>query len=142
MQVIQLEDAACLPVLERHSWPENVRELENAIERAAVMCDDGRIRVEHLPPSIVEPDKLKSGEPSGTNRTLAEMERDYVLAVLRSVDGNRTPAARTLGIGATGSRPSTRMRVLRDRIRPWGDRPRCLAGRPPFACFRRIGRGQ
>jgi two-component system response regulator HydG len=105
-------DAGCLPVLERHPWPGNVRELENAIERAAVMSDDGRIRLEHLPPSIVEPDKLKGGEPSGTTRTLSEMERDYVLAVLSSAGGNRTRAAKTLGIGAT---------TLWRKLKEWGE---------------------
>jgi two-component system response regulator HydG len=105
-------DAGCLPVLERHPWPGNVRELENAIERAAVMSDDGRIRLEHLPPSIVEPDKFKGGEPSGTTRTLSEMERDYVLAVLSSAGGNRTRAAKTLGIGAT---------TLWRKLKEWGE---------------------
>jgi len=105
-------DAACLPVLERHPWPGNVRELENAIERAAVMCDDGRIRVEHLPPSILEPDRLRSAEAGGTKRTLAEVERDYVFTVLKSVDGNRTHAAKTLGIGAT---------TLWRKLKEWGE---------------------
>jgi two-component system response regulator HydG len=105
-------DAACLPVLERHPWPGNVRELENAIERAAVMCDDGRIRVDHLPPSIVEPDKLAGREIAGTSRTLAEVERDYAIAVLKAVGGNRTRAAKTLGIGAT---------TLWRKMKEWGD---------------------
>jgi DNA-binding NtrC family response regulator/predicted hydrocarbon binding protein len=106
-------DAACLPVLERYAWPGNVRELENAIERAAVMCDDGRIRAEHLPPSIAEPEKLTARESSATSRTLVEVERDYVIAVLKACGGNRTRAAKTLGIGAT-----TLWRKLKD----WGEK--------------------
>lgn len=43
---------------------------------------------------------------------LAEVERDYVLAVLRSVDGNRTHAAKTLGIGAT---------TLWRKLKEWGE---------------------
>jgi DNA-binding NtrC family response regulator len=105
-------DAACLPVLERYPWPGNVRELENAMERAAVMCDDGRIRVEHLPPGIVQPDKLAGRELAGTSRTLSEVERDYVIAVLRAADGNRTRAAKTLGIGAT---------TLWRKLKEWGE---------------------
>jgi transcriptional regulator of acetoin/glycerol metabolism len=76
------------------------------------MCDDGRIRVEHLPPSILEPDRLRSAEAGGTKRTLAEVERDYVFAVLKSVGGNRTHAAKTLGIGAT---------TLWRKLKEWGE---------------------
>jgi two-component system, NtrC family, response regulator HydG len=76
------------------------------------MCDDGRIRVEHLPPSIAEPDNRPGMEGAGTSRTLAEVERDYVVAVLKAAGGNRTHAAKSLGIGAT-----TLWRKLKD----WGD---------------------
>jgi two-component system response regulator HydG len=94
-------DAACLPILERYPWPGNVRELENAMERAAVMCDDGRIRVEHLPPALLSPDAQGGGGPRGSARSLAEVERDHVRAVLDSVGGNRSRAAKILGIGTT-----------------------------------------
>jgi DNA-binding NtrC family response regulator len=105
-------DAASLPALERYRWPGNVRELENAIERAAVMCDNGRIRVEHLPPAMIGADKPDVASAWGTARPLAEMEREYVLAVLKSVDGNKSRAAKILAIGTT-----TLWRKLKD----WGE---------------------
>ncbi len=101
----------CLRFLETYPWPGNVRELENALERAAVMTDDGWIRVEHLPPDMVENDVFGSGTVSSLKRTLADTERDYVLAVLKTVDGNKTHAAKILGIGNT---------TLWRKLKEWG----------------------
>lgn len=92
-------DAACLDYLQAYPWPGNVRELENAIERAAVLSQDGRIRAEHLPQAILHAaDAYPSGDP--LQRTLEDVERDHIRAVLQRLNGNRTRAARALGIGA------------------------------------------
>ncbi|MEJ2722366.1 MAG: sigma 54-interacting transcriptional regulator, partial [bacterium] len=104
-------DPTCLRFLESSPWPGNVRELENALERAAIMTEDGWIREEHLPPSLLDPQQRAAGRGLGHHRTLAEMEREYVLAVLDSLNGNRTRAAKTLGIGAT---------TLWRRLKEWG----------------------
>lgn len=82
----------------RYRWPGNVRELENAIERATVLATTSRIDVDDLPRevSLAVPDVFAPGEA----RPLAEVERDYITAVLRASGGNRTKAAATLGIGA------------------------------------------
>jgi DNA-binding NtrC family response regulator len=80
----------------RHGWPGNVRELENAVERAVVLARRSRIDVEDLPddlaPGLAPP-------ADGGLRPLADMERDYILAAIRAEGGNRTRAARRLGIG-------------------------------------------
>jgi DNA-binding NtrC family response regulator/predicted hydrocarbon binding protein len=102
----------CLRFLESYPWPGNVRELENALERAAVMSDDGWIRVEHLPPDMVDANVFGSGTASSLTKTLGETERDYVLAVLKSVDGNKTRAAKILGIGNT---------TLWRKLKEWGE---------------------
>ena len=94
-------DPSCLQHLENYHWPGNVRELENALERASIMSEDGLIRPEHLPPGIVESDSSRSGSAHGVVRTLADMERDHVLAVLESVNGNQTRASKILGISTT-----------------------------------------
>jgi DNA-binding NtrC family response regulator len=75
-----------------------VRELENAVERATVLATKSRIDVEDLPQEVgfAVPDAFVPSEA----RTLAEVERDYITAVLRAAGGNRTKAAAMLGIGA------------------------------------------
>jgi DNA-binding NtrC family response regulator len=82
----------------RYGWPGNVRELQNAIERAVVLTRRSRIDVEDLPPEVglAPPD----AEAASGVRRLAEVERDYIMSVLRAVGGNRAQAADRLGIGA------------------------------------------
>lgn len=92
-------------VLLGHDWPGNIRELENAMERALLLCGDGEIRRDHLPSS------LQSGNGSGRGSSeldsektyclkelLAEPERAILLQALEACDGNRARAAKMLGI--------------------------------------------
>jgi transcriptional regulator with PAS, ATPase and Fis domain len=83
--------------LQRHSWPGNVRELENAIERAVVMATGPRIDVDDLPAELVQ--SAATGWVPGDERSLADVEKSYILAVLKAHDGNRTKAAAQLKIG-------------------------------------------
>ncbi|MFZ5482501.1 MAG: sigma 54-interacting transcriptional regulator [Myxococcota bacterium] len=71
-------------------WPGNVRELEHVIESAVVLADD-----------LVGPEAFNVGNapPTARGRTLREVERAYVAEVLASCGGNRSEAARVLGIG-------------------------------------------
>jgi transcriptional regulator with PAS, ATPase and Fis domain len=93
---------ACLDLLQTYAWPGNVRELENALERAAVLSTDGQVLPEYLPPNILLATQplARSGRDS-VHRTLAETERDHIEAVLEMTQGNRTRAARILGISST-----------------------------------------
>jgi DNA-binding NtrC family response regulator len=75
-----------------------VRELENAIERATVLATTPRIDVPDLPDEVAL--AIPAGVAPGESKTLADVERDYILAVVRAEGGNRTRAAATLGIGA------------------------------------------
>jgi DNA-binding NtrC family response regulator len=81
----------------KYPWPGNVRELGNAVERAVVLAPRSRVDVGDLPPEI----GLAVPEPVavGDVRTLEQVERDYIAAVLRAVGGNRAQAASKLGIG-------------------------------------------
>jgi DNA-binding NtrC family response regulator len=81
----------------RYGWPGNVRELENAIERAVVLTARARIDIEDLPPEVglAAPDAMVATDV----RPLADVEGDYIKSVLRAVGGNRSQAARKLGIG-------------------------------------------
>jgi len=94
-------DATTVDHLLAYHWPGNVRELENALERAAILSKDGAIRPEDLPQSMIKETAEAVFSVDATSKTLAEVEMEYIKAVLKSVDGNRTLAAKTLGIGPT-----------------------------------------
>ena len=91
-------DDQCLNRFQTYGWPGNVRELQNAIEHAAIVSGDGKIKLNHLPPQIVNLNKTRRLMSAPNLRTLAEMEMDYILSVLQSTDGNRPKAAKILGI--------------------------------------------
>lgn len=93
--------------LMEHGFPGNVRELENIIEHAFVLCPGGVIELKHLPPSFRGgglSEALRFGKPM----TLASMERLLMVDALRRSNGNRRQAARELGIN-----PSTLFRKLK-----------------------------
>jgi transcriptional regulator with PAS, ATPase and Fis domain len=83
--------------LVRHGWPGNVRELENAIERAVVLAKASRVDLDDLPEELA----LATPEPyaPGDVRPLEEIERNYIMAVLRANAGNKAKAAEQLAIG-------------------------------------------
>ena len=79
----------------RHSWPGNIRELENALSYACMLTQSGTVDLGDLP------DYLLAGRSVDAPNfpTLAEVEYDYVIKVLKACDGNRVRAAEVLGIG-------------------------------------------
>jgi len=83
-----------LQSLRSYNWPGNVRELENVIQRLVVMTDGELIDVPDLP----ELCRFSALRGSGFNRTLAEVEAEYISNVLAEADGNKTRAAEILGI--------------------------------------------
>jgi DNA-binding NtrC family response regulator/predicted hydrocarbon binding protein len=94
-------DATSLDCLLNYSWPGNVRELENAIEHAAIFCQDNVILPKHLPLPLAgksEP-RQESGELELARRSLADVEWDHIQRVLSATNGNRAEAAKILGIG-------------------------------------------
>ena len=93
-----------LSILMHHDFPGNVRELQNVIEHAFVLCPGGLIQIEHLPPSLVS----KKGEspheaaPSPVSgQSLREKEKEHIHALLRKNRWNRAATARELGIHKT-----------------------------------------
>ncbi len=86
----------------RYSWPGNVRELRNVIERAMILEDGELITTKYLPREL-RTEELRAGNdepvrlpPEGLS--LAEVEASLVRQALERCDGNRTRAARLLGL--------------------------------------------
>ena len=94
-------DATSLDCLLEYSWPGNVRELENALEHAAVFCQDSVILPKHFPTKIFGKREARDERDAAdlAKTSLADLERDHIQRVLSAVDGNREEAARILGIG-------------------------------------------
>ncbi|MBT8492074.1 MAG: sigma 54-interacting transcriptional regulator [Deltaproteobacteria bacterium] len=91
-------------LLMTYPWPGNVRELRNAMERAVVLCE-GAIDVNHLPDRLRDPSVQAIGsgaavpiDPSDMRGTIADVERQSIVAALEACDGNQTKAAKKLGI--------------------------------------------
>jgi transcriptional regulator with PAS, ATPase and Fis domain len=84
-----------LNIFSGYDWPGNVRELENVVERAFVLSANGVIAVDDLPAKFRAMERIKTveGLPS-----LEEIKKRHVLTVLKTVEGNKTRAARILGV--------------------------------------------
>jgi DNA-binding NtrC family response regulator len=80
--------------LRGYAWPGNVRELENLVHSLVVMTDLSKIDVPDLPSLM----RFAVAQEESPTRSLAEMECEYIKRVLASVDGNKTRAAKILGI--------------------------------------------
>ena len=85
-----------LELLKQYSWPGNIRELRNVIERAVIMTDDNKILPEHLPYEI-----QKQDDKSKDSLTLSSVEKKHIEKVLQHTKGNKTKAAEYLEIGLT-----------------------------------------
>lgn len=87
-----------MTAIENYEWPGNVRELENAIERAVILSND-EIEVDSLPPKVrMKADTVEKRDGGGSRPTLYEMEKGYVLEILKAVSDDKTMAANILGI--------------------------------------------
>jgi transcriptional regulator with GAF, ATPase, and Fis domain len=94
--------------LQEHDWPGNVRELRNALERASIVCEDGVIDTGDL---SLEP------APASAGTNLGALERQTIERVMREADGNKSSAARQLGI----SRTQLYVRLRRHGLADGGD---------------------
>ncbi|MBD3161947.1 MAG: response regulator [Candidatus Eisenbacteria bacterium] len=106
-----------MATLLRYDWPGNVRELRNAIQRAVIMCKDGVLQSSDLPPAVRRNVRKDWTRPNSfrvaVGTTIEDIEKTMISETLRACGGNRTRAARMLGI-----HPSTlklKLRRYRDR---------------------------
>jgi len=93
--------AEAVAALEDYAWPGNVRELEHAIERAVVLCRGDTVEVADLPDTVRRGPRGSAGQlviPIGT--PMEEIERRVIHETLRHTKGDKTLAARLLGIAA------------------------------------------
>jgi len=125
----------CLAALKAHDWPGNVRELQNVIERAIILCGDtGLLEPEHLgfvPRSLTPASTPPDGAPPAATAPvptapapqeilpLAELEKRQIFTTLDHTKGNRTHAAKLLGIS---------IRTLRNKLNEYGVNARDGAG--------------
>lgn len=96
-------DPDAMRSLMAHRWPGNIRELENAIERACILCDFGRITSACLPPSLRLPEydpriMVATEENLSIKKAEDSIERDLIRKALDKTGGNRTQAAKMLEI--------------------------------------------
>ena len=118
---------SCHAALQAHSWPGNVRELQNVIERAVILCSDGSdLQPEHLgliPIAAAPKGEILGGAPAAALPVsaasplpqqivpLEEIEKQQILRAIDICEGNRTQAAKQLGIS---------IRTLRNKLHEYG----------------------
>ncbi len=93
-----------IDVLRRYNWPGNVRELQNLVHRLVLMSENNRVLTSDLPSEM----RFSVISTANTGRSLEDVERDHILAVLASVNDNKTEAARILKIDR---------KTLRDKLK-------------------------
>ncbi|MCP4277839.1 MAG: sigma-54-dependent Fis family transcriptional regulator, partial [Gammaproteobacteria bacterium] len=87
-----------LKKLYSYPFPGNVRQLENTLERALTMCDDGAIGLEHINLPEPSPMQLEMGENQPLEEYLEQIERQAIIQALEETRWNRTAAAKKLGL--------------------------------------------
>jgi DNA-binding NtrC family response regulator len=90
--------ADALEVLMNYSWPGNVRELRTAIEHAVVLCRGEKIFARDLPPSVRGNRQGEKQLPLRNDLTVKEAEKQLVMRALKEMNGNRTLAAKKIGM--------------------------------------------
>jgi DNA-binding NtrC family response regulator len=92
-----------LQALTNYHWPGNVRELEHTIERAVLLGKESRIGLQDFPPSLVvrNTNVLPLTDAVAKSYTLRDLEKEYIMRVMETAGGNKTEAAKILGVDRT-----------------------------------------
>jgi DNA-binding NtrC family response regulator len=113
-------DGELLQRLMAYDWPGNVRELRNTLERAVILCENGSLEAQHLPPGFgdsplrrpaAEAAPSLSGVHVEVGTTVDEAERRLILKTLESTHNNKTRAAEILGIS---------LKTLHNKLKEYG----------------------
>ncbi|MBX7081722.1 MAG: sigma-54 dependent transcriptional regulator [Nannocystaceae bacterium] len=105
------EPVELIPRLASMPWPGNVRELENAIESLVALSDGDELDLGTLGPSAAPPRPAEAGEGGGLRERVDAFEKQLLIDALAVAGGNRSEAARALGIGRA---------TLHDKLRKHG----------------------
>ncbi len=90
-------DEKTMKILMNYEWRGGIRELENVIERALILCDHDIITQEDLPPNLVRVE-LPADKPIKLKEAVAVFEAEHIAEVLRKMMGDKDKAAKNLGI--------------------------------------------
>ncbi|MGA8762315.1 MAG: sigma-54 dependent transcriptional regulator [Candidatus Sulfotelmatobacter sp.] len=116
---------AVMNLFNSYSWPGNIRELRNTLERAVIVVDGGMIETKHLPPGFGHaPVRTTATDPDavrlGVGTTVGEAEKMLILKTLESTSNNKTRAAEILGII---------LKTLHNKLKEYGSVPDAAAGK-------------
>lgn len=90
-----------LPVLMAHQFPGNIRELENILDYATVVCKNEHIGIEHLPDYLASNVKTEKSDQSINHEGIKSAERRYIYSALEKNNWNRKATAASLGMHPT-----------------------------------------
>lgn len=82
----------------RYDWPGNVREITNVVELCVALCDDGHVRIDHLPDCVANPASAEAADPDGDADAPNWSEHGPMVELLSSNEWNVSAAARIIGI--------------------------------------------
>ena len=109
---------AVMQAIQHFSWPGNIRELRNVLERAVIVCEGSMVETKHLPPGFGQVVPRTSGAASDPNAvhlsvgtTVEEAERRLILRTLEATHNNKTRAAEILGIS---------LKTLHNKLKEYG----------------------
>jgi len=116
---------AVLNLFNSYSWPGNIRELRNTLERAVIVVDGGMIETKHLPPGFGHaPLRTAANDPDavrlGVGTTVEEAEKMLILKTLESTSNNKTRAAEILGIS---------LKTLHNKLKEYGSASDAVTGK-------------
>jgi len=102
-RAVQGIEPDALAALMNHRWPGNVRELEHTIERAVLLGKESTVGIRDLPPQLRahRDSPLPLAEAASKGYTLRDLEREYIARVIENTHGNKTAAAKILGLDRT-----------------------------------------
>jgi DNA-binding NtrC family response regulator len=109
-------DPDVVPTLQHYSWPGNVRQLQNAIERGKILAEDDRISIENLPAEILVGRRRRSSRATVGEIDLFTYTRRHIMDTYRRHHSNKSETARALGVSR---------RTLYRLLAKYGERPSC-----------------